>query len=92
MAFLGVFKRYFPRRMPYCFIKIHVHAKLGPMPLIHDIAQFDPFTNLSPFKYAFNVIQNWAADTSFTVLLDCAYFLLVVMVEGHESSRLRMAN
>ena len=80
MAFLGVFKRYFPPWMPYCFIKIHVHAKLGPMPSIHDTARFDPF------------IQNWEVDTSLTILSDCAYFLLAVMVEGHESSRLRMAN
>ena len=58
------------------------------MPSIHDIARFDPFTNLSPFKYAFNVIQNWEADTSFTILLDFAHFLLAVMVEGLESSRL----
>ena len=92
MAFPAVFKRYFLLWTPCCFIRIHVHTKLGPMPSIHDIARFDPFTKLSPFKYAFNVIQNWEADTSFTILLDCAYVLLAVMVEGHESSRLRMAN
>ena len=50
------------------------------MPSIHDIARFDPF------------IQNWEVDTSLTILSDCAYFLLAVMVEEHESSRLRMAN
>ena len=62
MAFLGVFKRYFAPRTPYCFIKIHVHAKLGPMPSIHNIARFEPFTNLNLLKYVFSVIQNWETD------------------------------
>ena len=33
-------------------------------------------------------LGNWC----FTILFDGAYFLLAVMVEGDESSRLRMAN
>ena len=85
------FKRYFPLRTPCCFIRIHVHVRLGKIPLIHNIAWFEPFTNLSLFKYAFNVIQNWEADVLqfYSMVL---IFLLAVMVEGYESSRLRMAN
>ena len=29
---------------------------------LHDIAQFECFTDLNLFKYAFNVIQNWETD------------------------------
>ena len=54
----------------------------------HDIARFERFTDLNLFKYVFNVVQNWC----FTMLFDDAYFLLAVIVEGDESSRLRMAN
>ena len=43
------------------------------------------------FKYAFNVIQNWETD-ALQILIDGAYFLLAVMVEGDESRRLRIAN
>ena len=54
-----------------------------------DIAQFERFTDLNLFKYAFNVIQNWNTDTYNIILFDGAYFLLAVMVEGDERSRLR---
>ena len=54
---------------------------LGTMPLIHNIAWFELFTNLSLFKYAFNVIQNWEADVLQFYSMG-AYFLLAVMVEG----------
>ena len=53
----------------------------------HDIAWFKRFTKLNLFKYAFNVIQNWETD-ALQILFDGAYFLLAVMVEGDESSRL----
>ena len=56
-----------------------------------DIAWFKRFTGLNLLEYVFNVIQNWD-NRCFTILLDSAYFLLEVMVEGDESSRLRMAN
>ena len=49
----------------------------------HDITRFKHCTDLYLFKYALNVNQNWEMD---------GYFLLAVMVEGDESSRLRMAN
>ena len=39
--------------------------------------------DLNLFKYAFNVIQNWETDA----LQTGAFCLLVVMVEGDESSR-----
>ena len=45
------------------------------------------FTDLNLFKYSFNVIQNWETDA-------LQFYLIVVIfiVEGDESSRLRMAN
>ena len=52
------------------------------------IARLKLFTDLNLFKYAFNVIQNWNTDA----LFDSAYFLLAVMVEGDESSQLRMVS
>ena len=58
--------------------------------LFHDIARFKHFTDLNLFKYVVHVIHNWETDALqfyFMVL-----FLLSVMVEGDESSRLRMAN
>ena len=51
--------------------------------------------NLNLFKYVFNVIQNWKTNALNTILFDGAYFLLaiiIIMVEGDESSPLRMAN
>ena len=60
----------------------------------HDIARFERFIDLNLFKCAFNncnVIQNQEIRC-FTALFDGAYFLLAVMVERDESSRLRMAN
>ena len=62
MAFLGVFKSYFPPRIPCFFLRIH--TRLGTMPfrvpqVFHDIARFECFTDLNLFKYVFNVIQNW---------------------------------
>ena len=53
------------------------------VPAFHDVTRFKHCTDLNLFKYALNVIQNWEMD---------GYFLLAVMVEGDESSRLRMAN
>ena len=57
----------------------------------HDVVRLERFTVLNLFKYAFNVIQNWKTD-ALQILFDAAYFLLAVMVDGDESSRLRMAN
>ena len=33
------------------------------MPSFHNVAQFEHFTDLNLFKYAFNVIQIWEMDT-----------------------------
>ena len=55
----------------------------------HDIAWFER-ADLNLFKYAFNVIQTWETDV-WQILFDVAYFLSV-MVEGDESSCLRIAN
>ena len=97
MMFPGVFKWYFPLQPPCCFVTIH--ARLGTMAsacpwrlAFHDIARFERFTDLNPFKYAFCAIQNWETDALQFILFDGAYFLLVVMVEGDESNRQRMAN
>ena len=58
---------------------------------LHYMAQFKRFTDLNLFKYVFNVIQNWNMDALqfYSMVL---FFLLAVMGEGDESSRLRMAN
>ena len=49
----------------------------------HDITRFKHCTDLNLFKHALNVIQNWEVH---------GYFLLAVMVEGDESSQLKVAN
>ena len=58
---------------------------------LHYMARFKRFTDLNLFKYVFNVIQNWNIDALqfYSMVL---FFLLAVMGEGDESSRLRMAN
>ena len=56
-----------------------------------DIPQFKHFTDLNLFKYSFDVIQTWEMDVLQFYLM-VLIFLLAVMVEGGESSRLRMAN
>ena len=58
---------------------------------LHYMAQFKRFTDLNLFKYVFNVIQNWNMNALqfYSMVL---FFLLAVMGEGDESSRLRMAN
>ena len=55
-----------------------------------DIALFKHFTDLNLFKYLFNIIQNWEADA--LQFYSMVPFLLAVMVEGDESSWLRMVN
>ena len=57
----------------------------------HNIARLEHFTGLNLFKYMFNVIQKWAMDALqfYSMVL---IFLSAVMVEGYESSWLRMAN
>ena len=57
----------------------------------HSITQVKRFTGVNLFKYAFNDIQNWKTN-ALQILFDAAYFLLAVMIEGDESSWLRMAN
>ena len=57
----------------------------------HDITRFENFTDLNLFKCSFNVIQNWETNVLQFYLM-VLIFLLAVMVEGGESSRLRMAN
>ena len=55
--------------------------------VFHDIAEFESFSDLNLFKYAFSVIQNWEMDA-----LQFYLIVLIFMVEGDETSPLRMAN
>ena len=57
----------------------------------HDITRFENFTDLNLFKYSFNVIQNWEMNVLQFYSMGLI-FLLAVLVEGGESSQLRMAN
>ena len=52
---------------------------------------FHDITDLNLFKYSFNVIQNWETNVLQFYSMGLI-FLLAVMVEGGESSQLRMAN
>ena len=66
ITFPGVFKRYFPSRMPYFFC-CNTH-KTGNNAVemsqaFHDMARFERFTDLNLFTYVFDVIQNWETDT-----------------------------
>jgi len=66
MAFPGVFKRYFPPRMPMMLFRQNAH-KTGNNAVemsqaFQDIARFERFTDLNLFKYAFNVIQHLEMD------------------------------
>ena len=58
--------------------------------VFHDIARFER-ADLNLLKCAFSVIQTWETD-ALQILVDVSYFLLSVMVEGDESSHLRIAN
>ena len=89
MASPGVFKRYFPPRMPCCFIRIHARPILGTKlsQAFQYIARFEHFTDLNLF-----MCHSKLGNGCFTILFDGAYFLLAVSLEGDESSQLRMAN
>ena len=52
----------------------------------HDITQFERFTDICLEGHS------KLGNGCFTILFEGAYFLLAVMVEGYESSQLRMAN
>ena len=93
MGFPGVFKRCFPQWTPCCFVRIH--ERLGTMPL--------KCPRCSKTSHSSNVSQVYPVricvqchsklqNGCFTILFNDAYFLLAVMVEGDESSQLRMAN
>ena len=58
---------------------------MSPLEAFHGVGWFERFTDLNLFKYAFNVIQNWETD-ALQMLFNGAYFLLVVMVQGDDSS------
>ena len=81
MAFPGVFKRYLPPQMLCCFIRIL--ATLGTIP--------SKYRRHSTHGICVQCHSKWEHGC-FTILFNGAYFLLAVMIEGDESSRLRMAN
>ena len=87
MPLLRVFKRYFPPCTPHCFIRIHTRLRTmqSKCPR-HDITQFECFTDICI------ECHSKQGNRCFTILFEGAYFLLAVMVEGCESSQLRMAN
>ena len=62
MAFPGIFKRYYfstADTMLSCQNTIYTQNNAVEMSqAFHDIEQFDHFTDLNQFKYAFNVTQN----------------------------------
>ena len=65
MAFSGVFKRYFPLRMPCFFVKILRNTGNNAIEMshaIHNIARFKRSTYLNLFKYEVSVFQNWETD------------------------------
>ena len=82
MAFPGVFKWYFPPQMlPVCCFA-RIVATLGANYAIETVRTILSMSSMSLKKLK---------HRCFTVLCDGAYFLLAVMVEGDESSRLRVA-
>ena len=90
---LSGFQEVFPPRTPCCFIRIHrdwkqCHRNVPGVPRHCAVRTFHRS------KPAWTCVQCYSklANGCFTVLFDGAYFLLAVMVEGDESSQLRMAN
>ena len=98
MPLPGVFKRYFHRGRHVVlseYIENTLKTRSNAIEMSQafpDIAWFEHFTDLNLLEHAFNVIQNWQTDALQFNLFDDAYFLLAVMVEGDESSQLRVAN
>ena len=60
MLFPEVFKRYFPPRMPCCFVRIHKTGNNAvKMSQEYNCTVWTFFTDLNLLEYVFNVIQNW---------------------------------
>ena len=82
MAFSVVFKRYFPPRTQ-CFV-IRIHSRLGTMPL--------KCPRHSTTSHGSHVSQGLTFINMRSISFYDAYFLLAVIVEEDESSRLGMAD
>ena len=82
MAFSVVFKRYFPPRTQ-CFV-IRIHSRLGTMPL--------KCPRRSMTSHGSHVSQGLTFINMRSISFYGAYFLLAVIVEEDESSRLGMAD
>ena len=91
MPFPGVFKRFFHRGrqlVPPEYIENTLKTGSNAVEMsqvFHDIAWFEHFTDLNLFLKIYVLCHSKLANSG-------AYFLFAVMVEGNESSRLRMAN
>ena len=57
----------------------------------HNITQFECFTDRNPFKICVQC-HSKLGNICFTILFEDPYFWSAVIVEGNESSQLRMAN
>ena len=88
IVFPGVFNRYFPLWMPCCSVRIH--ARRGT--LCRRNVPSVPQHNMVQMFHRSVQCHSKLGNGCFTILFDGAYFLLAIMVEGDESSRLRMGN
>ena len=102
MPFPGVFKGYFPLRMPCCFLRIHKEY----MQDWEQCSRNVPGTPRHPTGLRFYrstpvlichchcQCHSKLGNGCFTIIIvfNGAYFLLAVMVEGDESGQLRTAN
>ena len=91
MPLLRVFKRYFPPCTPRCFIRIHTRLRTMQSKCPR---RFTTSHSSSVSQIIIICIEchSKQGNGCFTILFEGAYFLLAVMVEGCESSQLRMAN
>ena len=85
MVFPGVFKRFFPQRMPCCFVR--TNARLGTLP--SKCPRRSKASDGVKRSTDLTCLNNFMCSMLFKT---GAYFLLAVMVERDESRGLRMTN
>ena len=85
MVFPGVFKRFFPQRMPCCFVR--TNARLGTLP--SKCPRRSKTSDGVKRSTDLTCLNNFMCSMLFKT---GAYFLLAVMVERDESRGLRMTN
>ena len=90
--FQGFQEVFIPLRTPCCWNTRKTRNNVVDMSqAFHDIARFECFTDLNLFMCG-HCHYSSLGNGCFTIFFDGAYFLLAVIVEGDESSWLRMAN